>query len=101
MTIDEFAAMTRRVIAADGLDGFLPTACYPDRQELAALQGLPADTEPEPAVLAWAAKKARRGEPYLVAFRSGPTEFTVVRVAGAEWESAAFQVPSRRARRRP
>ena len=100
MTIDEFAAVTRRVIAADGLDGFLPTACYPDREELAALQGLPADTDPEPAVVAWAAKKARRTEPYLVAFRSGPAEFTVVRVAGGERESMVFKVPAGRARRR-
>jgi hypothetical protein len=29
MPIDEFAGMTRRGIAADGLDGFLPTAGYP------------------------------------------------------------------------
>lgn len=100
MTIDEFAAMTRRVIAADGFNGFLPTACYPDRQELAALQGLTAGADPEPAVLAWAANKAGRGEPYLVAFRTGPAEFTVVRVAGGVRESAVYRVPAGRTRRR-
>ncbi len=92
MTIEQFAAMTRRVIAANGFDDFLPTACYPERHEIAALEGLPGDVEVGPAVLKWAAKKARRGEPYLVAFRSAPSEFTVVQVRGAERESAVFEV---------
>jgi len=84
--------MTQAVIAADGFDGFLPTACYPKRQEVAALDGLPPDVEPEPAVLRWAAKSARRGEEFLVAFKSGPTCFTVVRVAGSKRQSATFEV---------
>ena len=42
--------MTQEVIAANGFDDFLPTACYPEQGEIAALQGLPADVEVEPAV---------------------------------------------------
>ena len=92
MTIKQFAAMTQRVIASDGFDRFLPTACYPARREVAALEGLPPDIEPEPAVLKWAAKNAKRGELHLVAFKSGPLQFTVVRVEGADRESAVFVV---------
>ena len=94
MTIKQFAAMTQNVIAENGFDDFLPTACYPKRQEVAALQGLPKDVEVEPAVLAWAAKRAKRGELHLVAFKSGPAEFTVIRIQGAKRTSAAFEVDS-------
>lgn len=94
MTIAEFAAVTRRVIDAEGLDGFLPTACYPERGEIATLRGLPPEVEAEPAVLRWAGKRASPGELHLVAFRSGAGRFTVVRVRGPERESAAFEVPA-------
>lgn len=92
MTIEQFAAMTQRIIATDGFDGFLPTACYPARRKVAALEGLPPDIEPEPAVLEWATKNANQGELHLVAFKSGPSEFTVVRVEGADHEYAVFDV---------
>jgi hypothetical protein len=92
MTVEEFAAMTQPVIAANRFDEFLPTACYPKRREVAALEGLPPDIAPEAAVLKWAAKKAKRGELFLVAFKSGPTQFTVMRVQGAQRESAVFEV---------
>ncbi len=94
MTIEEFAAATRRVIAAEGFDDFLPTACYPERGEVVALQGLPPDLEPESAVLRWAAKRAAPGELHLVAFRSGSAQFSVVRVKGPERESDVFVVAS-------
>ena len=93
MTVDQFAALTQRVIASQGFDEFQPTACYPGRQEVVALAGLPPDVEPEPAVLAWAAKRAKRQELHFVAFKTGPAKFTVVRVDGTERESAVFEVP--------
>lgn len=92
MTIDQFATMTKRIIASVGFEEFLPTACYTEQQEIAALEGLPPDIDPEPAVLKWAAKKARNGELFLVAFKSGASEFTVVRVQGAKRESEVFEV---------
>ena len=92
MTIEQFAALTQNVIAANGFDDFLPTACYPGRREVTALEGLPPDVEVGPAVLKWAAKRAKRGELHLVAFKSSPSEFTVVRVRGSKRESAVFKV---------
>lgn len=92
MTLDEYAAMTRQVIAETGFDDFLPTACYPVRHEVSTLAGLPADVEPQPAVLKWAAKTVKAGEEFLVAFKSGPAEFTVIRTKGKRRESATFRV---------
>lgn len=92
MTIEEFAAVTQRVIASDGFDDFLPTACYPGRQEVVVLRGLPPDIEPEAAVLKWATKRAKLDELHLVAFRSGTAQFTVVRVKEGKRESAVFTV---------
>ena len=92
MTIEEFAAITQRVIARDGFDDFLPTACYPVRRDIRTLQGLPADVEPEPAVLKWAAKHAGAAEEFLVAFKSGPSEFTIVRQEGGKRTAQKFQM---------
>lgn len=92
MTVEEFAAIRQNVIAEDGFDEFLPTACYPWRDEIVALQGPPPDVEPEPAVLGWAAKRAKPNELHLVAFKTGPAEFTVIRIRGAERDSAVFAV---------
>jgi hypothetical protein len=92
MTIDEFAAITQRVIARDGFDEFMPTACYPQRRDIRTLAGLPADVEPGPAVLKWAMKHAKPDDELLIAFKSGPSEFTIVRKQGDERESASFSV---------
>jgi len=102
MTIEEFAAVTQRVIARQGFDEFVPTACYPEGRDvqIRALVGLPADIDPEPAVLEWAMKDAKPKEEILIAFKSGPSEFTIVRKKGDERESAAFKVEAKRRRRR-
>ena len=92
MTIEEFAAITRRVIDAEGFDEYLPTACYPGRAEVVVLEGLPPHIEPEPAVLRWAAKRAKPGELHLVAFRNGTGQFTVVGVQMPGCESEVFAI---------
>ena len=92
MTIEEFAAVTPAVIAREGFADFLPTVCYPDRQDLRTLAGLPADIEPEPAVLKWALKNAEPDELFLIAFKTGPTVFTIVRQQRGKRESASFEI---------
>jgi hypothetical protein len=41
MTIDDFIAMTRRIIAKDGFEEYLPTLMLPQRRHVTVLEGLP------------------------------------------------------------
>ena len=92
MTVQEFAAMTQRVIDANGFDDFLPTACYPEQRVVTAIQGIPVDVDLESAVLKAAQRRAKDKEEFLVAFKSGASEFTVIRLKGKKRESAKFVV---------
>jgi hypothetical protein len=92
MTISEFAEITKRVIARDGLEGYLPTAIYPGRRHILALEGAPGGSDLEAIVLRWASDRAEDGEEFLVAFANGPSRFKVVRVHEGDWEGQEFQV---------
>ncbi|HEX4591014.1 MAG TPA: hypothetical protein VH120_13845 [Gemmataceae bacterium] len=92
MTVEQFADITYRIIGKQGFDGFLPTACYPEKSEVCVLEGMPNDVEPESTVLDWATRSAGSDEEFLVAFKSGPAEFRVIRRQGASKESAQFNL---------
>ena len=78
MQIEQFATMTRNVIHDQGFDGFQPTVCFPERKDIRALAGVPADEAHEPIALDWAVNLAKPGEEFLVAFKHSATEFKVV-----------------------
>lgn len=82
-TISEFVKITRRVIARDGFDGFLPTALYPGRRDLVVLEGVPDGDELEACCVRWAEGGAIANEEFLVAFKIGPTQFRVVHRFGS------------------
>jgi hypothetical protein len=90
MRIDEFASITRRVIANEGFDDFVPVACYPQRSEIRALTDLPDDNNLETEILNWAAQHATKGEEYLVAYKSGASEFTIIKQKGNKRKSEKF-----------
>jgi hypothetical protein len=92
MTLEEFAQMTRRVIEGDGIDEYMPTACYPARRQLAVLEGIPDEADVERAALDWASGKAWPGEEYLVAFRLDGNHFKVVRREGDQSDQAVYEV---------
>jgi hypothetical protein len=97
MGLDQFAEVTRRVIAKDGFEEFQPTACYPQRAVVRCLTGLPADIDPEEPVLEWAGKAAIDGEPFLVAFKIDDSRFRVIRCVGAKTQRKNYSVkPTRR-----
>lgn len=81
MEIAAFAEMTRGIIKEQGLDQFLPTLCLPERQELAALEGVPEEKQAElrDIALDWAKRKVDDREEFLLAFREGPDSFRVLR----------------------
>ena len=78
MTLDEFAAVTRRVIAREGFADFQPTAVYPERNQLRGGAGFP-PTVPEAHIFRWAAEGRRNGEEMLVAFKVDDSHFKIVR----------------------
>ena len=74
MTLDEFAAVTRRVIEKHGFGEFQPTATYPQRCHLKGGACFPCDV-PESHILQWAGEDRRDGEEMLVAFKIDGTRF--------------------------
>lgn len=92
MTVDEFAGVTQRVIAANGFAEFQPTACFPTRQSIRSLAGFPPHQDPELPVLKWASGIAKSGEEFLVAFKISATHFKVIRQLGASRESETYIV---------
>jgi hypothetical protein len=94
MTLDQFAEMTRRVIADQGFDEFQPTACFPERRHVKSLAGLPDDIDPEQPVLEWAMNSADENEEFLVAFKIGDNHFRVVRPENGEQTARNYPVTS-------
>jgi len=94
VTLEEFAEITRHVIAADGFDEYLPTVCYPSSRNVKTLVGLPNDIEPEPEVLEWAEKSAKGNEEFLVAFKVDAEHFKVIRRVGPFSEEQVFPAES-------
>jgi hypothetical protein len=92
MKIEKFAAITRNVIRNQGFDGFQPTVCFPEREEVRALAGVPEDEAHEPIALRWAAELAKPDEEYLVAFKHSAVEFKVVRFLPGNQEHQVYAV---------
>jgi hypothetical protein len=78
MTIDDFIAMTRRIIAKDGFEGYLPTLVLPDRRHVAVLEGVPPDVDVEAAAKKWALQKSEPEEDYFLAFKIDSAHFKVI-----------------------
>ena len=90
MTIVGFIAMTRRIIAKDGFDGYLPTLVLPERRHVTVLEGMPPDVDTEAASRKWASSKVGESEDYFLAFKIDPGQFKVVaRLEGVEQERVA------------
>jgi len=86
-----FAGITRNVIANEGFDDFLPVACFPERGEIRALEGVPSSKDLEGEVLRWAAAlRNNASEEFLVAFKCSASHFKIVRVIGGQDEHHVF-----------
>jgi hypothetical protein len=90
LTLVEFAKITRRVIARDGLDNYLPTALYPERREFVVLEGVPEDVDVESAARRWAFERAKEGEEVFVAFKVSATRFKVLHRYEGRFEEQEF-----------
>jgi hypothetical protein len=76
--IDQFIAMTRRIIAKDGFQDYLPTLLLPSRKDVRVLEGVPDDEDLEKVVEGWAARIAGPEEDYLAAFKFDDAHFKVL-----------------------
>jgi hypothetical protein len=91
-TIDEFARITKKIIARDGIEDYLPTALYPSRRHIVVLEGVPENADLEPIALNWAANGAIGGEEFLVAFKIDSNTFKVIRRFGGGQQEAVFDI---------
>lgn len=93
MTVDDFIAMTRRVIARDGFERYVPTLVLPKRRHIAVLEGMPPDVDVEAAAKKWARGKVNADEDYLLAFKLDAAHFKVIaRLGSSEQQRVAAVV---------
>jgi len=91
LNISGFAEITRRVIARDGFDGYLPTLCLPERKNIKVLEGIPESNFDEMRAIAleWADEAANHDEEYFLAYKEDSERFRVLHrdAEGTEEES--------------
>ena len=90
-SIESFAAITRRVIARDGFDAYLPTVLYPARREVLVLEGAPDGPDLESIALRWATSGAEGPEDFLLAIKVGKHHFKVFHRTSHGVESRLFR----------
>jgi hypothetical protein len=90
--MDAFAGMTRRLIASDGFDRYLPTACYPERRVLRVLEDAPNTERLETIALEWALSRQEGDEEVLVAFKVDASHFKVIRRAAGLAEECVYAI---------
>jgi hypothetical protein len=80
LDIAAFAEITRRVIARDGFDGYLPTLCLPGRKHITVLEGIPPEKleHVRDIAIKWAAEKANPDEEFFLAYKEDAEQFRVV-----------------------
>lgn len=76
--IDDFIAMTLRIIAKDGFDDYLPTLVLPARRHISVMEGIPSEVDVEAVARRWAEREAKSDEDYFLAFKVDGAHFKVV-----------------------
>lgn len=94
MTIDDFAVMTKRIIAKEGFEGYLPTLCFPARRHLMVLEGIPEQKQSDTRRIAfeWALDAGQADEEFLLAFKEDADHFRIIRRNTGQYEDKLFQV---------
>jgi hypothetical protein len=85
--IESFIAITRDIIAEDGLEDFLPTLMFPDRGAVHVLEDASDAMDHEAEALAWVRQAVPPQENYFLAYRADEQHFKVVsRINGEQQE---------------
>jgi len=94
MSIDDFATITKRIIAKDGFEGYLPTLCFPGRRLITVLEGIPLEKESDMRRIAfeWALDEAQGDEEFLLVFKEDADHFRIVRRCTGQYADKLFKV---------
>lgn len=94
--IDQFIAMTHRIIERNGFDKYQPTLLLPKRKDIRILEGVPDDVDIEVAVTDWASRAVDPEEDYFMAFKTDAHHFKVIaRVKGERHEALCPYKPGK------
>lgn len=86
-SIESFVSITRRVIARDGFDGYLPTLMLPATQEVLVLEGAPQDATTAAITRRWAEGRAGEGADFVLSYKVDKQRFAVLaRIEGFLYE---------------
>jgi hypothetical protein len=92
MQLDDFIRITQQIIQQNGLDDYLPTACFPAQKKLTVLEEVPAGLNVETVARAWVKQMASPGEQYFLAFRWSATAFKVLEMAAGQETERVVEV---------
>jgi hypothetical protein len=76
--IEQFVAMTMKIVAEDGIDNYLPTLLLPTSRTVLVMEDIPDLDDHELMVREWLAERIEPDEPHLVAYRCGARIIKVV-----------------------
>ncbi|WP_410499000.1 hypothetical protein [Chitinibacter sp. S2-10] len=96
MDIEKFSEITKKIIADNGFDEFAPVACFPSRNEIRVLSGIPTNADIEKEVLSWAKSLLGECTEFLTAFKISNTQFKVIQYKSGEHTSCIYQVEARK-----
>ncbi|KQP20497.1 hypothetical protein [Pseudorhodoferax sp. Leaf267] len=88
--IEQFIAMTHRVIEEEGFEDYLPTLLRPQRKDVRVLDGIPEGDDIESQAKDWAecSVDEDEDEDFILAFKADASHFKVVaRVNGINSET--------------
>ena len=85
--IDNFIAMTRRIILRDGFEQYLPTIVLPALKDVRVLEGVPAEADMKAVIAEWVLKVAGPTQDFVAAYKAHKGHFFVfARVDGVMHE---------------
>jgi hypothetical protein len=76
--IEQFIAMTHRVIEEEGFGDYLPTLLLPQRQDVRVLDGIPEGNDIESQAKGWAERSVNEDQDFILAFKVDASHFKVV-----------------------
>ncbi len=79
MTLAHFIALTRDVIAEDGIDDYLPTLMFPKSRRICVIESVPESVDVEAFAKDWAANTLTApSDDYYLAFKADHEHFKVI-----------------------